>query len=172
MGYTLVELIVPFRPKQILVTIPSESMYIKANSISIESSSICTLATPSTTEAILLPADVEPPNKSDRLRSIQWAIESTTMTHPYVPDMFQYFKNFSSRSMMTLLKGANHRANINIAKLLHLPTPGISSNRIKQYFHLHPMSSDSDELIWQSPAPSRILQRCFSKVREMMTIKL
>jgi hypothetical protein len=65
----LIELVISSGPKQTLVTILFESMCIEVVSVSTESSSICTCATPSTNEAIVLLANALESNKSDRLHS-------------------------------------------------------------------------------------------------------
>ena len=64
----LIELFVPSVPTHILVTVPSDPIFTESVSISIESSSVHALATPSTTEAILLSDIVL--NRSDRLDSV------------------------------------------------------------------------------------------------------
>ncbi len=64
----LIELIVLSGPTRILVTVPSDPTCTESVSVSIESLSIHALATPPTTEAILL-SDVVEPNKSYRLGS-------------------------------------------------------------------------------------------------------
>jgi hypothetical protein len=89
---------------------------------------------------------------------VQRAIQAIAMRHPHVPHTFQFFKKFCSRSIAELLKGTNHGANEYVAKLLHFPSPGESSHWVKQYFHLHPVSSNFDESLQQPPISSRIPQ--------------
>jgi hypothetical protein len=79
-------------------------------------------------------------NRSDRLDCAEFReMYRSLLRHPYATDMVQ-LKNLGTRYTVTLLKGTNRGANDQIAKLLHLPSPGKSSARVKQY-HPHPFFS-------------------------------
>ncbi len=89
-----------------------------------------------------------------------------------MPDTVQFFKKFCSRSIVVLLDGTKHGSNEDITKLLYFPSLRESSCRIEQYFHSHPISSNSDEVVHQPPTASNFLQLCLSKLHEMLTIDL
>ncbi len=90
------------------------------------------------------------------------AIQAIFMRHPHVPDTIQFFKKFSALGpLQPCLKGPIMGQ---MNKLLHFPSPWEFSHRVKQYFHLYPMSLNSNESIWQSPK--------LSEIHEMLTINL
>jgi hypothetical protein len=74
--------------------------------------------------------------------------------------------------MANELKWAIPGTNLNVANLHCFPFPRKSSYRIKQYFHSHPVNSNSDETFRQPPTPGEILQMCLGEVQEATTINL
>ena len=63
-------------------------------------------------------------------------------------------------------------ANSQIAKLCHFPRFGKLPCRVKQYFHLHSVDSDSDDTVRQPPRSGMFLQMFPHKVMEKLTISL
>jgi hypothetical protein len=58
------------------------------------------------------------------------------------------------------------------ADLIHLPSAGILSCRVKQHFYMHPLDSNSDEKFHQSPRSDNFFQLLIHKISVALTINL
>jgi hypothetical protein len=94
------------------------------------------------------------------------------MGYPHVLNTVHHLKKFCSGTIAPELKWTIHGANINVAKLHCFPLLRKSPYRIKQYFHPHPVNSNSDEAFRQPPTSREILQLCLGEVQEASTINL